>query len=75
MNIREECMSLTVSVSEKETGIMTISPVGAIDASTYAVLETQVDSCPHRGCLKPLALRRSRIARSPEGDKGEAFPD
>lgn len=37
-------MSLTVSMSEKEAGIVTISPVGVIDASTYPVLETQVDS-------------------------------
>ncbi len=37
-------MTLAVSVNKRETGIVTITPVGVIDATTYAILEAQVDS-------------------------------
>lgn len=35
-------MTLTVSVAEREAGIVTITPVGSIDAATSGILEQQV---------------------------------
>jgi anti-sigma B factor antagonist len=37
-------MPLSVSVTEKEPGVLTLAPVGSIDTTTYSILEEQVDS-------------------------------
>jgi anti-anti-sigma factor len=37
-------MSLKVNVEQKRAGVITISPIGSIDARTYSVLEEKVDS-------------------------------
>jgi anti-anti-sigma factor len=37
-------MSLKVNVDQKRAGVITVSPIGSIDARTYSVLEEKVDS-------------------------------
>ena len=37
-------MSLTVTVTEKEAGVFSVSPVGSIDSNTYTILEKEVDA-------------------------------
>jgi anti-anti-sigma factor len=37
-------MSLKVNVDQNRTGVITVSPIGSIDARTYSVLEEKVDS-------------------------------
>jgi anti-sigma B factor antagonist len=37
-------MSLTVTVTEGEPGVFSVSPVGSIDSTTYTTLEKEVDS-------------------------------
>ncbi|MGD8521617.1 MAG: STAS domain-containing protein [Desulfobacterales bacterium] len=37
-------MSLKVKVDQKKAGVITVSPIGSIDARTYSVLEEEVDS-------------------------------
>jgi len=36
-------MPLKVTVAPKRPGVMVVSPIGAIDASTYTILEDKVD--------------------------------
>lgn len=37
-------MSLKVNVDQKRAGVITVSPIGSIDARTYSVLEEKVDT-------------------------------
>ena len=37
-------MSLKVNVDQKRAGVITVSPIGSIDARTYSILEEKVDS-------------------------------
>lgn len=37
-------MPLKVTVTKKEKGIFTLSPVGSIDSNTYSILEKEVDA-------------------------------
>ena len=37
-------MPLTVSIIEKSSGLFVIAPAGSVDASSYAILEKEVDS-------------------------------
>jgi len=41
-------MTLSVSVSEKEPGVLTLTPIGSIDAATYPTLENELNAAVGR---------------------------